>query len=98
MDLRASNCILEQLEGDVKTLTGAAVFQKIVMEDDDTLLLSGDDLTAALHSICSGSQKPLQSTWSSESRSGSPFSLLGPQEPLLLAFVYCQWDGQVRWL
>ena len=49
MDLRASNTILEQLEGDVSTLTGAASFQKIVMGEGDELLLSGDDLTAAFY-------------------------------------------------
>ena len=31
MDLRASNAILEQLDGDLATLTGAATFQKIVV-------------------------------------------------------------------
>jgi hypothetical protein len=49
MDLRASNVILEQLEGDVGTLTGAASFQKIVMNEGEEMLLSGDDLTAAFY-------------------------------------------------
>ena len=49
MDLRASNMILEQLDGDLSTLTGAATFQKIVVEQDETLLISGDDLTSAFY-------------------------------------------------
>ena len=49
MDLRASNTILEQLEGDCKTLSGAACFQKIVMEEGEELLLSGDDLNSAFY-------------------------------------------------
>ena len=49
VDLRASNTILEQLEGDVRTLTGAAVFQKLMVGPDEELLVSGDDLTAAFY-------------------------------------------------
>lgn len=49
VDLRASNTILEQLEGDVRTLTGAAAFQKLMMGPDEELLVSGDDLTAAFY-------------------------------------------------
>lgn len=48
-DLRASNTILEQLEGDVRTLTGAASFQKLMLGPEDQLLVSGDDLTAAFY-------------------------------------------------
>ena len=48
-DLRASNTILEQLEGDVRTLTGAASFQKLMLGHEDQLLVSGDDLTAAFY-------------------------------------------------
>ena len=49
MDLRASNAILEQLDGDLSTLTGASTFQKIVVEEGETLLISGDDLTSAFY-------------------------------------------------
>ena len=40
IDLRATNCIMDQLDGDLQTLTGAASFQK---------LISGDDLTSAFY-------------------------------------------------
>eukprot|EP00438_Fugacium_kawagutii_P004694 Skav217774 [mRNA] locus=scaffold1782:124:5579:+ [translate_table: standard] len=49
IDLRASNAILEQLEGDVHTLTGSSAFQKLVVDYEDDLLISGDDLTAAFY-------------------------------------------------
>ena len=49
MDLRASNTILEQLEGDVKTLTGAAAFQELMVGPDKELLINRDDLTAAFY-------------------------------------------------
>ena len=49
VDLGASNTILEQLEGDVKTLTGAAAFQKLIVGPDEELLISGDDLNAAFY-------------------------------------------------
>eukprot|EP00438_Fugacium_kawagutii_P035066 Skav236673 [mRNA] locus=scaffold338:400738:405778:- [translate_table: standard] len=49
VDLRASNTILEQLEGDVHTLTGSCAFQKLVVDYEDDLLISGDDLTAAFY-------------------------------------------------
>eukprot|EP00435_Cladocopium_sp_Y103_P054777 s1675_g18.t1 len=49
IDLRASNSIMEQLQGDVATLTGAASFQKLMLGPDEELLISGDDLTAAFY-------------------------------------------------
>lgn len=49
MDLRATNAIMEVIEGDIKTLSGCAAFQHIVLEDGDVLALSGDDLTAAFY-------------------------------------------------
>ena len=49
MDLRGSNAVMDQLDGDLSTLTGAACFQKIVVEQDETLLISGDDLTSAFY-------------------------------------------------
>eukprot|EP00438_Fugacium_kawagutii_P024621 Skav207650 [mRNA] locus=scaffold2758:77333:83766:+ [translate_table: standard] len=49
IDLRATNAILEQLEGDVHTLTGSCAFQKLVVDYEDDLLISGDDLTAAFY-------------------------------------------------
>eukprot|EP00438_Fugacium_kawagutii_P034020 Skav221004 [mRNA] locus=scaffold1846:71194:78195:+ [translate_table: standard] len=48
-DLRASNTILDQLEGDVRTLCGAAGFQKLLIEEGNQVLVSGDDLTAAFY-------------------------------------------------
>eukprot|EP00438_Fugacium_kawagutii_P022919 Skav229978 [mRNA] locus=scaffold372:377191:382604:+ [translate_table: standard] len=48
-DLRASNTILDQLEGDVRTLSGAAGFQKLLIEEGNQVLVSGDDLTAAFY-------------------------------------------------
>ena len=49
IDLRATNTIMEQLDGDLQTLTGAASFQKLVVDDEDCLLISGDDLTSAFY-------------------------------------------------
>ena len=40
---------MEQLDGDLSTLTGASTFQKIVVEEGETLLISGDDLTSAFY-------------------------------------------------
>lgn len=49
VDLRASNTILDQLEGDVQTLTGAASFQKLMVGPEEQLLVSGDDLNSAFY-------------------------------------------------
>ena len=49
MDLRATNWLLEQVNGDTALLTGAATFQRVVIEENDTLLVSGEDLTAAFY-------------------------------------------------
>ena len=49
IDLRASNTILDQLEGDVWTLTGAASFQKLMVGPNEELLVSGDDLNSAFY-------------------------------------------------
>lgn len=49
MDLRATNAIMEVIEGDIKTLSGCAAFQHIVIDDGEVLALSGDDLTAAFY-------------------------------------------------
>jgi len=49
IDLRASNTILDQLEGDVQTLTGAASFQKLMVGPNEELLVSGDDLNSAFY-------------------------------------------------
>ena len=48
-DLRASNAILEQVDGDVKKLVGAAGFLKLTIQEGSTLLVSGEDLTAAFY-------------------------------------------------
>ena len=49
MDLRATNFIMAQIEGDTNTLTGAASFQRIIVEEDKELLISGEDLAAAFY-------------------------------------------------
>ena len=49
MDLRATNFFMEQIQGDTRTLTGAASFQRIVVQDNEELLVSGEDLTAAFY-------------------------------------------------
>lgn len=49
IDLRATNCIMDQLDGDLQTLTGAASFQKLAVEEGQQLLISGDDLTSAFY-------------------------------------------------
>ena len=49
MDLRATNYFVEQIQRDTKTLTGAASFQRIVVQENEELLVSGEDLTAAFY-------------------------------------------------
>ena len=49
MDLRATNFFMEQIQGDTRTLTEAASFQRIVIQDNEELLVSGEDLTAAFY-------------------------------------------------
>lgn len=49
MDLRATNYFMTQIPGDTKTLTGAASFQRIVVQEHEELLVSGEDLTAAFY-------------------------------------------------
>ena len=49
MDLRATNWMMEQLEADTITLTGAATFQRIIIEDGMELLISGEDLTSPFY-------------------------------------------------
>ena len=49
MDLRATNYFMAQIAGDTRTLTGAASFQRIVIQENEELLVSGEDLTAAFY-------------------------------------------------
>ena len=49
MDLRSTNWMMEQLVADTATLTGAATFQRLVVEDNKDLLISGEDLTSAFY-------------------------------------------------
>ena len=49
MDLRSTNWCMHQLQGDVATLTGAASFQRIMIQEDEELLISGEDLTSAFY-------------------------------------------------
>eukprot|EP00435_Cladocopium_sp_Y103_P069608 s228_g33.t1 len=49
VDLRATNWLLHQIEGDTHTLTGAASFQRITVGPDESLLISGEDLTSAFY-------------------------------------------------
>ena len=49
MDLRATNFFMAQIQGDTNTLTGAATFQRIVVEEENQLLVSGEDLTSAFY-------------------------------------------------
>ena len=49
MDLRGSNWLLEQLNGDTGLLTGAPTFQRILVEEGQELLVSGEDLTSAFY-------------------------------------------------
>jgi site-specific DNA-cytosine methylase len=49
MDLRATNYAMAQIDGDVGSLTGASGFQRIVIDSDEELLVSGEDLTAAFY-------------------------------------------------
>eukprot|EP00435_Cladocopium_sp_Y103_P043576 s1827_g12.t1 len=49
IDLRASKWLLSQVPGDAHTLTGAASFQRILVGEEETLLVSGEDLTSAFY-------------------------------------------------
>ena len=49
IDLRATNWMMHQIEGDATTLSGAATFQRIVVEEGSQLLVSGEDLTSAFY-------------------------------------------------
>ena len=49
MDLRSTNYFMKQIQGDTGLLTGAASFQRIVVEDNHDLLVSGEDLTSAFY-------------------------------------------------
>ncbi len=49
MDLRATNMITEVISGDVATLSGAASYQHVILDDGELLAVSGDDLTAAFY-------------------------------------------------
>ena len=49
VDLHATNYFLRQIEGDTHILTGAATFQRIVVDDGKELLISGEDLTSAFY-------------------------------------------------
>ena len=66
MDLRSTNWMMTQLEADTATLTGAASFQRLVVESDEELLVSGEDLTAAFYLF------RLPSKWSSYMVLGRP--------------------------
>ena len=49
IDLRATNWMMHQIEGDTGSLTGAATFQRVVVEEGKELLVSGEDLTSAFY-------------------------------------------------
>ena len=49
MDLRSTNHFMKQIPGDTASLTGAATFQRMVVEESDQLLVSGEDRTAAFY-------------------------------------------------
>eukprot|EP00438_Fugacium_kawagutii_P016319 Skav222801 [mRNA] locus=scaffold1419:399983:408357:+ [translate_table: standard] len=95
IDLRASNAILEQLEGDVHTLTGSSAFQKLVVDYEDDLLISGDDLTAAFYLF------KLPPAWSEYLvlRKPIPWDVLEPGKPgetyLGLSVLPMGWNSAV---
>lgn len=76
-DLRASNSVLRVIEGDIKSLTGAAAFQRIVLEDSEVIRLSGDDLVSAFYLF------ELPPVWSPflALRGAVPWRALGIDEP-----------------
>ena len=49
MDLRMTNWMMEQIEAETHTLSGAAIFQRLIMEENQQVLVSGEDLTAAFY-------------------------------------------------
>ena len=49
IDLRSTNHWLRQIPGDAGNLTGAATFQRMLVEEGQELLVSGEDLTAAFY-------------------------------------------------
>ena len=68
IDLRASNWLLHQLDGDTQTLTGAASFQRIMVSEGEELLVSGEDLVSAFYLFA------LPACW-------APFMALGKSVP-----------------
>ena len=49
IDLRSTNFFMAQIQGDTGLLTGAASFQRLIIEDQHELLVSGEDLTSAFY-------------------------------------------------
>ena len=49
IDLRVTNWMMHQIEGDTATLTGACTFQRIIVDEGSQLLVSGEDLTSAFY-------------------------------------------------
>ena len=49
MDLRGSNSILKQIAGDVQTLSGACAFTTVVLDDNQIISISGDDLVSSFY-------------------------------------------------
>ena len=49
MDFRATNAVCRVLTGDVRSLTGAAALQHVVLPESKVLRLSADDLVAAFY-------------------------------------------------
>eukprot|EP00435_Cladocopium_sp_Y103_P040942 s793_g11.t1 len=49
MDLRGSNSVLRILEGDIRTLGGAAGFTTVSLEKNQVISISGDDLVSSFY-------------------------------------------------
>ena len=77
IDLRVTNWMMRQIEGDTATLTGAATFQRIVIEEGSQLLVSGEDLTAAFYLFKGGFNLCFRSSTAS-SVSASPSTMVCP--------------------
>ena len=49
MDLRGSNSFLRTIAGDIKTLSGAAAFTTVVLDEGKIVSISGDDLVSSFY-------------------------------------------------
>ena len=95
IDLRCTNWMMEQIEADTASLTGAATFQRIVVEEGKELLISGEDLTSAFYLF------RLPKVWINYLLLEKPIrkSLVGLAAlgTVTWGSLCCPWDGIAQW-